>query len=194
LISRYDLSANKKIILFLSRLHPKKGLERLLQSLKQVNNDQWQLLIAGKGEGNYIESLNQEIQKLELTDHCQLIGFASGEQKQLLLQGADLYALTSHSENFGIAVLEALAAGTPALVSKEVALSKLISTQGLGYVCDLNQTSITRKLQTAINGDSRLGEKAARYVAKHYQWSAIANSLQTLYRKISNDRTPAKGN
>lgn len=185
IIRDYQLEGEKKIILFLSRLHVKKGLELLLESLSRISQENWQLLIAGTGEPAYVRALETKVAQLGLTSRCRFIGFVDGTPKQLLLQGADLYTLTSYAENFGIAVLEALAAGTPALVSRDVALSKLIESQRLGYVCDTNVRSVSQQLTIALGGESDIGKEAAEYVAKTFDWGQIAARLSALYQQIN---------
>ncbi len=185
LIQRYQLSETKKTLLYLSRLHPKKGLELLFEALSQVDTNAWQLIIAGDGEADYVEKLRQMTLDTGLNSQCHFIGFQSGQEKELLLQGADLYVLTSHSENFGIAVLEALAAGTPALVSREVALSQAIAEAKIGFVCDLSVASISATLKSYLNGQGTVINDPAVYTYENYSWNAIASQLQDTYTKIS---------
>jgi len=105
-----------------------------------------------------------------------------------LLQGAELYALTSHSENFGIAVLEALANASPALISQQVALAEQVEKEQLGYVTELDVESIKDALSSALTNIEQLnqiGNKARRYIEQNYQWRAIAKQLLDIYKKLS---------
>lgn len=182
IFERYALDKHKNIFLYLSRIHPKKGLELLIDALKSVDSDSWQLVIAGSGNTDYIDQLKQMTTDLDIRECCHFIGFVEGKTKNLLLQGSDLYVLTSYSENFGIAVLESLAADTPALVSRGVALSSIIESEKLGYVCDANAGSISSTLQRAINEAENIRKSPADYVAQTYSWRSIAKSLHDLYK------------
>lgn len=185
--ARWKIERGAPVIAFMSRLHPKKGLELLLDALAIVDDFPFQLVIAGDGEDNYKKELQTKITASGL-DHCvTFIGFVKGAEKNILLQGADLFALTSHSENFGIAVLEALASGTAALVSSSVALSEQIAEHKLGYVTELSVNAIRRELIDAlaeIDATQELGRNARDFVEQHYQWSNIAQRLSKLYKNI----------
>lgn len=184
---RWKIERGAPVIAYMSRLHPKKGLELLLEALAIVDDFPFQLVIAGDGEEQYKQALVAKVAELKL-DHCvTFIGFVKGAEKNLLLQGADLFALTSHSENFGIAVLEALASGTAALVSSSVALSEQVAQHKLGYVTELSVNAIRRELIDAladIDSTQELGRNARDFVEQHYQWSSIAQRLSKLYKTL----------
>jgi glycosyltransferase involved in cell wall biosynthesis len=179
------------IILFLSRLHPKKGLDYLLPALaklqNQIPNQNFAFVLAGNGSPEYEAELDRLIQANNLSDRTYKLGFVSGEKKHICLQGADLYALTSHSENFGVAVLEALASAPPALVTTGVALSDLVKEQDLGWVVDLEIEAIADAIQNFLNNPDiakQKGDRAAQYVAEHYTWEKIALNLKAIYKNI----------
>ena len=190
MLSRWQLKPNTPTLLYLSRLHPKKGLEQVLTALSQLKHIPFQLVIAGEGEESYTNTLFELIERLKLTKHCHFIGFVEGTEKELLLQAADLFVLTSHSENFGIAALESMAAGTAVLISKGVALSPLVSEHQLGFVSNINQDEITLTLEKALtelqtsDDVSKMGERARRFVKDNYQWSAISQQLMSLYQEV----------
>lgn len=185
---KWQLDSDIPIIVYLSRIHPKKGLELLFESLASLNGEPFKLIIAGDGDSDYIAQLKLKTQQLGLSKQIIWAGFTTGKDKDLLLQGADLFVLTSYSENFGIAVLEALASGTPALVTDGVALSHEIKLNNLGYVTTTSINSITKNLSHAINeikGESNsTSQRCRKYVSDHYQWSMIATQLQRLYKSI----------
>jgi len=179
------------IILFLSRLHPKKGLDYLIPALaqlqNQITNQNFAFVLAGNGSPEYEAELDRLIQANNLSDRTFKLGFVSGEKKNICLQGADLYALTSHSENFGVAVLEALASGTPALVTTGVALSDLVKEQNLGWVVELEIEAIANSIQEFLDHPDmakQKGDRAAQYVAEHYTWEKIALNLKSIYENI----------
>ena len=175
------------IILFLSRLHPKKGLDYLIPALAQLADQKFAFVLAGNGSPEDEAELDRLIQENNLGDRTYKLGFVSGEKKHICLQGADLYALTSHSENFGVAVLEALASGTPALVTTGVALSDLVKEQDLGWVVDLEIGAIVSSVQEFLDNPDmakQKGDRAAQYVAASYSWEKIALNLKSIYENI----------
>lgn len=185
--TQWRLRPNTPTICYVSRLHKKKGLELLLEALATIETIDFQLVIAGTGESNYVSSLKALAKKLNLQEKCQFVGFVEGKEKQLLLESSDIFALTSYSENFGIAVLEAMAAGATPLVSKEVALAEVIANNRLGTVCDLTVDEISRHMIELLSNKvecQNSGDRAKHFVEQHYQWTAIATQLRELYHSI----------
>ena len=185
---RWQLKDGIPILLYLSRLHPKKGIDILIEALAALQHPV-QLLIAGEGEKTFKEQLNQQINTLGLSHCCHLIGFIDGVEKEQMLQGADLFVLSSHSENFGIAVLEAMASGTAVFVSEGVALSAIIKQHQLGYVSPLEVNAMASQLNTIVSdlpSSQKRGKAARHFVQTHYQWAHIAAQLKQLYQKVLN--------
>jgi len=184
---QWNLENDRPIIVFLSRLHPKKGLEKLLHALKQLSEQPFYCLIAGDGENAYKETLIELTRSLQLNKKCHFIGFIEGDDKLNLLQGADLFALTSHSENFGIAALEAMAAGTAVMISKQVALSSFVEDKQLGYTTDLELKEITKTLKIALSNfeaTEKMGQNARIFTSEYFKWSKIAEELVELYHEV----------
>ncbi len=122
-----------------------------------------------------------------MTDKVIWAGFAEGEAKDILLQGSDLFALTSFSENFGIVVLEALAVGLPVIVTQGVALSQIVQDHNLGYVTDLEINSIASTIKQALNSPQEWKEKSDRtrqFIRENYSWDQIAKKLVSVYEDI----------
>jgi glycosyltransferase involved in cell wall biosynthesis len=175
------------IILFLSRLHTKKGLDYLIPALSKLHHQNFVFVLAGSGDPNYELEIERLLKVNNLDDRTYKLGFVSGEKKTLCLQGADLYALTSHSENFGISVLESLASRTPTLVTTGVALSDLVKEQNFGWVVDLEIEEITASIQEFLDNPAMAkekGDRAVHYVAENYAWEKIALNLKSIYENI----------
>ncbi len=173
-------------LLFLSRLHPKKQLEQLLEALALLRSAEpqlrWQLQIAGDGEPAYGAALQRQAQRLGLSDAVAWLGFVEGEAKWQLLAQADWFVLPSASENFGIAVIEALAAATPVLISPEVALAPAVAAAGVGLVCPSAPAPLAQALAAALlNPDAERGRRARALVAEHYSWPVIAGRFIKAY-------------
>jgi glycosyltransferase involved in cell wall biosynthesis len=181
-----NLPADEPIILFLSRLHPKKGLDYLIPALAQITDRRFTFVLVGGGSPEYVAELQTLITANNIQDRTQCPGFVTGELKDLFLQGSDLFVLTSYSENFGVSVLEALAAGLPAVVTPGVALSDLVREQQLGYIPELDVLSISASIKKALEQPTTaksMGDKARRFVLENYGWDSIASKLGTIYQQ-----------
>lgn len=186
-----NLPADEPIILFLSRLHPKKGLDYLIPALGKLSNYRFTFAIAGSGSKEYESEVESLLVAHSIRDRTHFIGFVKGEIKDILMQGANLFALTSHSENFGLAVLEALAVGLPVLVTPGVALADLVEQQHLGYVAKLNVSAIASSLQQALEHPQeahRMGDRARQLISQRYTWDQVANNLNDIYSQITNTK------
>ena len=183
--NHFQLPLEEPIILFLSRIHPKKGLEYLIQALAQIKDKKFTLIIAGNGDSDYEAQIKSCLHDYGLQDCSLMTGFVEGELKQLLLQGANLFVLTSYSENFGVAVLEALSAGTPALVTPGVALAQEIEQNDLGYVVPQEPTAIAKAIEKHLelseSEEDKLSQRTRQFVLDNYSWEQIAQQLLTVY-------------
>lgn len=174
--------------LFLSRLHPKKRLERLLEALAMLRHNRpealWNLTIVGSGDPAYEDTLRGLAQHLGLADRCHWLGHLEGDAKQRALREAHWFVLPSAAENFGIAVAEALACGTPAILSPEVAIAELVEAAGAGVVCQSEPQLLVAALDAALAGPPMEMRRAALGLAhQRLSWSAIASQLREAYDK-----------
>jgi glycosyltransferase involved in cell wall biosynthesis len=175
--------------LFLSRLHPKKQLENLLDALALLQRRRpqasWDLAIAGDGEPRYVAALQERARQLGLGERCRWLGFVAGEAKWRALETADWYVLPSAAENFGIAAVEALAAGTPVILSPEVAVAADVARAGAGLVSASDPEALALTLATALERPSLSRRAAALNLAETaFSWSTIALQLRDAYRQV----------
>ena len=182
---------DQPLVLFLSRLDPKKGLDLLIPALAQVAQSAipFHLVLAGDNPQDpaYKQAIEQRINTLGLAEHTTMTGFVGGAQKQALLQGADLFVLPSYYENFGIAVAEAMLAGLPVVISKGVYIWPDIVAGEAGWVCDLSVEAVATILKASLeNPDQRQirGQQAQRYAQTHYRWDAIAAQTLAAYDNV----------
>lgn len=190
---KLGLPATEPIILFLSRIHYKKGLDYLIRALGKMNSHRFSLVIAGSGEPEYERTVKALVQESGLAGHTRFVGFVKGDDKDLLLQGSDIFVLTSYSENFGVAVLEALAAGLPAIVTPGVALSEVVKQHQLGIVPELDEEAIATAILKALNQPEamkKMGDRARQLVLNHYTWDRVAAQMIEVYSAIL-DKKPA---
>jgi glycosyltransferase involved in cell wall biosynthesis len=142
-------------IIFLSRIHPKKGLEKLFEAIAQLNIN-LKLKIAGSGEDAYIEELKNLAIKLNIDTKIEWIGWIDRTEKFKELQNSDLFILVSLNENFANVVIEALHMGTAVFISENVGLADFVKEKNLGWVSTLEVESIVEKLNEAYNDKEKL--------------------------------------
>jgi glycosyltransferase involved in cell wall biosynthesis len=118
-------------------------------------------------------------------------GFVIGQDKDLLLQGSDLFVLPSFSENFGIAVAEAMAARLPVIVTPDVQIASDIAAAKAGLVVEGEIDALVRAIQELLTFPNRrqeLGENGKRLVSRRYTWKAIASDFSCIYGSILNQQ------
>jgi glycosyltransferase involved in cell wall biosynthesis len=172
-------------LLFLSRIEEKKGLDILLNALANVSIP-YHLTIAGSGNAKYIEGLKRLAADLEISTHISWIGF-QGADKFTLIQRHDLMILPSHDENFGNVVIESLSVGTPVLISKNVGLADYVSEKQLGWVCALNQNSISSILGDIFNHRDRLTRirlVAPEIIKEDFSGKVLTKKYVEMYHKV----------
>ncbi|MBS3029905.1 MAG: glycosyltransferase [Dolichospermum sp. DET50] len=184
---QFNLPVDEPIILFLSRLHPKKGLDYLIPALGKLANYRFTFILAGSGDAEYENEIKSLLVAKGIQNRTHFTGFITGETKDLLMQGADLFALTSYSENFGISVLESLAAGTPVIITPGVALSDIVDQQQIGYVTELNVDKIATAIQYFLDNPQdakNMGDIARQFILDNYTWDRVALKMVSVYKGI----------
>jgi glycosyltransferase involved in cell wall biosynthesis len=175
-------------VVFLGRLHSKKRLDVLLGAFLSRVPEPHRLVVAGPDE----EGLWPRLARRFLSDpdtarRVLYIGAVDGRDKATLLAGAELFALPSEHENFGIAALEALAAGTPVLLSPHVDLAQEVEGAGFGFTAPVEATAWGRRLADLLACPERLQALAAptrAWACKHFSWGRIADELLHRYHCV----------
>jgi glycosyltransferase involved in cell wall biosynthesis len=186
---RFPEAKDRPLILFLSRLDPKKGIELLLAAFHEVRQEfpNALLVIAGTGEKSYVESLRRTAGQLGCVEDVTWIGFVDGEEKRAALGAATLFVLPSYSENFGVAAAEALAAGVPVLLSDKVALAEDVRAAQAGMVVECSASAIADGLRQLLGDDAlraRLGKKGRDFASENYSPNSIGRKLKNLYESV----------
>lgn len=173
--------------LFVSRIHPKKGLPMLLEAWATLRPAGWQLVIAGPDEDGHSAELEAQIAQLGLGEHVHLIGPVYGSEKEALFQTADLFVLPTYSENFGIAIAEALAYEVPVLTTHG-APWELLETHRCGWWVEPSRDAILSGLRAAIalsDAERReMGRRGSAMVAERFDWGGIAMQFQHHYETL----------
>jgi len=142
----------KAIVLFLSRIDPKKGMDLLLPAFAQLreNYPDAVLVVAGDGDPTFLEGLKGQACELRLGEGIMWAGFLEGDVKQNAFADADLFVLPSYSENFGVAVVEAMSYGVPVIVSDQVGIHGEIAEARAGLVVECSVPRLTEALTRAV--------------------------------------------
>ncbi len=131
----FDEGKQESYLLFLSRIHKKKGIEKLLEAFsRSIISNKYRIKIAGTGEVSYIDSLKKLIIKLDIFDKVEFVGHVAGAKKIEILSEASLFVLPSYQENFGLAVAESLSLSTPVAISNKVNIWNGVDKHGAGFV------------------------------------------------------------
>ncbi|MHB2020123.1 MAG: glycosyltransferase [Candidatus Xenobia bacterium] len=193
---RYPQLQGRLVVLFMSRLDAKKGLDLLLEAFAQARREvpELALVIAGDGPRALRDDLMRQVRHLRLEDDVLWTGFVRGDQKQQLLRDSAMYVLPSHSENFGVAVAEAMGAGLPVIVSDQTALCQEVLEVGAGLVTRCDSTALARCLvEMASSAPCRraMGEAGRRLVAQRFSTNAVTRRLLEAYQRLSQPGPPA---
>lgn len=188
---QFNISANIPLVLFMSRIDPKKGLNLLIPALEKLLTVgyQFHFVLAGTNpqDPDYEQKIISQIQNSPLRSHTTITGFVTGELKASLLQAADLFVLPSYYENFGIAVAEAMVAGIPVVISDQVHICQQIRDSESGWVGTTEVEALVELLQAALENPAerqRRGLNAHKYAYVNFSWDAIAKQTIQAYQEI----------
>ncbi|MDJ0697823.1 hormogonium polysaccharide biosynthesis glycosyltransferase HpsP [Mastigocoleus sp. MO_188.B34] len=196
ILDKYNIYGDFPLILFMSRIDPKKGLDVLIPALEKLlsENFKFHFVLAGTNPQNlsYEQKIKKQIEASELKNCTTITGFVTGELKSVLLQAADLFVLPSYYENFGIAVAEAMVVGTPVAISDQVHISSEVRDSKSGWVCEVSVQALANILREALRKPEERqyrGLQAQQYALQHYSWDAIASKIIMKYRDIISQNT-----
>lgn len=181
----------KKQIVFLSRIHEKKGIEFLIDAWSELKAryPDWNVVIAGNGEEAYIDHLKGMIAKQGLSDCMKIIPPVYGEAKHQLYCESSLFILPSYSENFGMVIAEAMSCGVPVITTNGTPWQELNEKQ-LGWCIELSLENVANAISEAINlGQDKLfemGQQCSEYVRDTYQYTEVAAKNKAVYEWILN--------
>ena len=179
----------KKQIVFLSRIHEKKGVEFLISAWKQLRTiyPDWNVVIAGNGDATYIQKLKRNIKTNGLDDCMKIIPPVFGEEKYNLYCESSLFVLPTYSENFGMVIAEAMSCGVPVITTNGTPWQELNEKQ-LGWCIDLSLESLVKTMKEAIElGKDDLfdmGQRCSQHIFKTYQFTAVADKNKAVYEWI----------
>ncbi len=188
---RWDkLAAGRKVILFISRLHPKKGLPNLLRAWRQAlsslpeANKSWCLIIAGWDQGGHQAELERLVHDLELSASVNLVGAIFGDEKDAALRRADAFVLPSFSEGLPLAILEAWSYRLPVLMTPQCNIPEGFSADA-AISAEPNVQSLAEGLRALFSLDdserAAMGERGRGLVEQKFLWSQVAARMKKVY-------------
>jgi glycosyltransferase involved in cell wall biosynthesis len=181
--------AGRPVALFLSRLDPKKGLDLLLAAFARARAQRpdLALVIAGSGDAGFERGVRRDATRLGLGDSVYWAGFLSGTEKLAALADADLFVLPSYSENFGVAAVEAMAAGLPVVISDRVGIHREVAAARAGVVVPCERELLADALLRVASDASlraELGARAQDLVRRRFSIQAMTVAVATMYEEV----------
>ncbi len=184
LIIPHLVKSQQRTLLFLSRIHPTKGLLGLVNAWHRVRPTGWRVVVAGPNEDNHQQVVEKAIRRAGLEKDFAFVGLVEGTAKEQLYLQADLFVLPSFSENFGIVVAEALAYGVPVITTKGTPWQDLI-TYRCGWWIEVGAEPLAAALREAVCLDDRerqaMGLRGRQYVQR-FSWPQLAEQMLATYR------------
>ncbi len=190
-----DLVDDRPCVLFLSRIHPKKGLEVLIESVDVLRRrgTTVRLLIAGGPDGPYRREIVSLIGRLGLDDDVRLLGPVAGELKRSLFERADVFALATHQENFGIVFTESLACRTPVITTRGVDIWPELEGSGGAVIADRTPDAFADAIERIVadpGTSPAMGEAGRRWVMDYLDVNRITSRFVEVYAKaVVGDRS-----
>lgn len=183
----------RRDILFLSRIHPKKGLLDLVNAFAEAKlPSNWHLIVAGPDEGGYQSEVERQIELRGLRARVSFTGPVDDHNKWKLYCSADLFILPSYSENFGIAVAEAMVAGLPVITTTSTPW-KVLQERNLGWWVEPNVVALTLALQHACSLERSqhiaMGLSASAFARGAFDWLQIGAKIMQFYSCIITSST-----
>lgn len=169
-------------ILFMGRLQARKGVDVLVRAFQIADVEESRLLIVGPDEGmlDTIQSLAQGDNRIVIT------GYLEGEDRLQALSASDVFALPAVGEGLSMAVLEAMGAGLPVILSPGCNLPE-VEPYGAGFIVDVNADKLAIKLRQLLTDETlrhQMGKVAKQLIAEKYTWDKVADQLESIYQQV----------
>lgn len=183
------MPAGRKTLLFLGRIHAKKGILALIKAWGALGRarpslfEEWRLVVAGWDDGGYLTELVSLVDELDLGQHIFFPGALYGEDKHMVLRNASAFILPSHSEGLPMSVLEAWAYGLPVFMTEACNLSVGFEANA-AFEITTEPNAMANTLAQCLSDDAalmRVGAAGRQLVAGHYQWSTVVDRTSELY-------------
>jgi glycosyltransferase involved in cell wall biosynthesis len=189
----YPALLGRHVILFLSRVDPKKNLEALIDAVKVLDSHRPEcaLIVAGNGNKEYVDDLKHRAEEAGIGDRVVWLGHVGGSAKASVFACADVYVLPSYSENFGIAAVEAMLAGVPCVLTPGVAIGRETASAGAAVLSEPSPHALASAIESLLSNKINrraIGERGREFAIEAYSTKAMALRLVALYENILRSR------
>ncbi len=179
----------RPVVLFLSRLHPIKGVERLIHAAADLRRRglDFAVAVAGTGEPSYEQRLRQLVNQVGISDRLHFLGFVAGRQKVSLFEAADLFVLLTSQENWGLVLTESLVCGTPVVTTKGVGIWPELQSSGAAVIVDPAPEAIASAVAELLGDPGRrrvMAQKGRAWALEHLNVDRVAGQYEQLYRRV----------
>jgi glycosyltransferase involved in cell wall biosynthesis len=182
-----DQKSELRTALFLSRIHPKKGLLNLIAAWSQVRPAGWRMVVCGPDECGHAHEVKLAVAKAGLSDVFDFKLPVYGSEREALYASADLFVLPTFTENFGMVIAEALASGLPVITTKGAPWQEL-RTRQCGWWIDIGIEPLAAALREATalpdQGRDEMGQRGRRLVEEKYSWPQIGRNMLAVYQWV----------
>lgn len=183
----------RRIVLFLGRLNQKKGLDLLATAFGQLarQHADVHLVLAGPDNDGYGRAVERWLKAEGVLHRTTFTGMLLGPRKVAALRAADVFVLPSYTENFGVAVVEAMASGLPIVISDRVNIWREVADARAGVVVRGDASEVARAVAVLLNDPAEriaMGERARRLAAERFSWPAAGARMVEVYRGIVAER------
>lgn len=190
----FPVLEDKKVILFLGRINWKKGLDILIRAYSALAKERSDvhLLIVGNDEAGYLRKVKRWVRSYGLEWRVTFTGMLTGQKKLEVYAGSDIFVLASYSENFGIAVVEAMVCGLPVIISNQVGIHKEISRFEAGVIIDTNAQQLTKAMENLLDNPQlrkKMSENGRRLANERFRLDVIADDMVGMYEDIASSVT-----
>jgi len=192
----YAEIGDRRIVLHLGRLNFKKGLDILVEAFDDVakKHDDAHLVFAGPDNEGYGANVRRWLSDRGLSGRATFTGMLQGQLKLAALHDASIFALPSYSENFGIAVVEAMACGLPVVISNKVNIWREVEDAGAGFVTAGSAEACAGAISRVLDDSAlarAMGQRGRTLVAERFNWSVVGRQLEMAYREIVSRAKPS---
>ena len=191
-LARYPELGGKRVILFMGRMHVIKGADILARSFATIAErfEDAMILFAGPDEDGARRGIETILQRSGTLDRAVFTGMLTGDDWRAAFQCADVFVLSSHSEGFSVAILEAMSARIPVIISTRCNFPEVAESEA-GFVVQPDDAEVAGAIEALLSDKSlrdRMGENGRRLIEESYTWTSISESVASAYRTIIENR------
>jgi len=182
LVIKYPALKDKRVILFLGRINPKKGIDILIKAFSMLSKKRkdLRLVITGKDEEGYKSRIVRLIRKLRLQDKVIFTDMLLGREKLKVYAGSDIFVLASHSENFGMSAIEAMASGLAVVISDNVGIYRDVEENDAGIIAKTSAKSIYNGIMKLLEDEGlrkKISQNGKSFVREFYSIDKVADKM-----------------